>query len=117
MTFTNRRLKTEGKLIIDNIPIKEVNETKFLGVILDKKLNWNTQATTTKNKLATLSGLFNHHKRKLPRVTMLKIYKALAMPIMHYCLEIWGNSSKKKSRPNNQDAKKNNTQHPSIKVS
>ena len=45
----------------------------------------NTQATTTKNKLATLSGLFNHLKRKLARVTMLKIHKALAMPIMYNC--------------------------------
>ena len=38
MVFTNRRINTDIELRIDNIVIKRVTETRFLGVLIDEKL-------------------------------------------------------------------------------
>ena len=40
MIFSKRRNLSPIELKINNITIKRVNETKFLGVIIDDKLTW-----------------------------------------------------------------------------
>ena len=38
--FLNKKFYRPFKLLINNQAIGEVNDTKFLGVIIDKKINW-----------------------------------------------------------------------------
>ena len=56
MVFHRGRRKLHGKidLFIDNVKIKETSTMRYLGVIIDNKLNWISQITLTfvKNKVA-----------------------------------------------------------------
>ncbi len=40
-------------ILIDNLEIEEVTETKFLGVIIDNKLSWDSHIRSLKKKLAS----------------------------------------------------------------
>ena len=40
MIFSTRRLSTESDIKINNVSIERKREARFLGVIVDEKLNW-----------------------------------------------------------------------------
>ena len=65
-------------------------KVKFLGVIVDKDLNWNDHVTKIRRKclasLAQLRQLFP----AVPRRTRILLYNALVLPHLDYCSCIWG---------------------------
>ena len=66
-------LGTQSKNIsikLGNVEIKQVKDTKFLGLWLDEKLNWDWHVSHVKTKIA--SGLYALHTHK-----RLMLYYAL----------------------------------------
>lgn len=59
MIFGNLCKNDSGKNIIDDAVIKRVKETKFLGVILDEKLNWKGHVDYIKKKISQNIGILN----------------------------------------------------------
>ena len=59
MVFHRGRRKLHGNfdLCIDNVKIKETLTMKYLGVIIDSKLNWISHITYVKNKVAKGIGI------------------------------------------------------------
>ena len=53
-------LAIEGKIM------KQVSETKFLGVTIDDKLSWKPHLEILNKKLKSLCGIIYHTKRALP---------------------------------------------------
>ena len=67
----------EDRLIkIGETPIKQVSETKFLGIIIDDKLTWNPQ--------------IQYLRRKLSSSHYLKIYQSLFESHLTYGISCWG---------------------------
>ena len=51
MLFTNCRREQNVNISINNCEIDLVYKTKFLGVVIDSKLNWKDHVATVKSKL------------------------------------------------------------------
>ena len=77
---------------LDNIRIKQVHKTKYLGLTVDDKLSWNEQYKSVKGKVA--SGLASLRKLKniLPQSQLLNVYvyQALIESHLRYANVVWG---------------------------
>ena len=68
--ISNTETNLEDRLIkIGETPIKQVSETKFLGIIIDDKLTWHPQIQYLRRKLSSSIGNLNQEKHKISRKT------------------------------------------------
>ena len=69
----------EDRLIkIGETPIKQVSETKFLGIIIDDKLTWNPQIQYLRRKLSSSIGILNRIKDYIPISLHKNLYHTLS---------------------------------------
>jgi hypothetical protein len=96
MLFTknNKDYEQNINLRLSNENITRVNSTKFLGMIIDDKLNWQDHISHTKNKMS--SGLYalNKSKHVLGKNHLKTLYHSLIHPYLSYGLLLWGSASK-----------------------
>ena len=59
MRFGNRHSNVKIELRIGDKEIEEVSVTKFLGVLMDKKLNWKGHICMIKSKLAKSNAIIH----------------------------------------------------------
>ena len=57
MLFRSRPPDLELHLKINNTEIPKVAATKFLGIIIDDRLNWKPQIQSVKSKLSSISSV------------------------------------------------------------
>lgn len=79
---------------LDNIVLKEVNEFKFLGVILDNKLKWKSHIETIQTKVSLLTGVMYKIRSYLNENSLRQLYFTLIYPYFYYCSAIWGGAYK-----------------------
>ena len=79
-------------LYINNMIINKVEKTKFLGVIIDAKLNWTHHITYVKGKLSRGIGIICKARKVLKKETLIKLYYSFFYPFLAYCIEVWGNT-------------------------
>ena len=79
--------------------IKQVKETKFLGVILDEKLSWIPHIAYLANKLKTCIGIINRIRDCIPSSMHKSIYHTLFESYLSYGITVWGGVSKSKLSP------------------
>ena len=94
MVFRKSRRKIELKedVIIDNVKIDFVTQTKFLGVILDQHLTFESHVQNTKGKIARGIGILYKAKNYLKESSMKTLYYAFIYPYFTYCITVWGNT-------------------------
>jgi len=85
---------SENKLQIDQETIAEVDNTKFLGVFIDKKLTWVQHVNHTSLKIAKSLCVLSKLKYKLPKKCLLTLYYSLIYPHFNYCVAMWGSAAK-----------------------
>ena len=76
--------------MIDNLEIEEVTETKFLGVIIDNKLSWESHIKSLKKKLASCSGSISRISDSLPEELHIDLYHTLFESYLTYGITVWG---------------------------
>lgn len=84
-------------LFMDTTGVTWKTELKYLGVTLDRKLNWNNHLKNIKNRgLAVMSALSPIFRRRsaISRKNKLIIYKSLIRPVLTYAAPMWSNMSK-----------------------
>jgi len=100
VTKTNYMIFSKTQIDSSNINLKigtehinRVNDTKFLGVYLDSKLNWHTHLNYCRNKLS--SGLYaiKNVKNILPTNEMKSLYYTLIHPYLNYGTLLWGSAA------------------------
>ena len=79
---------------IDDTNIIEVNSTKFLVVIIYKKLTWQQHITNIASKISKAIGVIERVRYKLPRSSLLSLYYSPIYPHLCYCNIVWGSISK-----------------------
>ena len=90
LTFDNNA--SEIKLKIENQIITEVNQTKFLGVMIDQKFTWSHHITYISAKISKSLYILNRLRNKLNSESLLSIYYSL---VHHsYCNILWGGAFK-----------------------
>ena len=58
MIFPKAQNQDEVAIVVDNVKLKNVNECKYLGVILDNDLKWTAHIEIVYKKLIKLTGIF-----------------------------------------------------------
>ena len=77
--------------------LKEEQSTKFLGVIVDKKLTWSDHTLYLRNKLNKQCGILYHTRDSLNKRSMKLIYFSLIYSIIFYCNTVWGAAADNKT--------------------
>ena len=95
MIFHRSRIKdnVSNKVVIDNKELIKVESAKYLGVIIDRKLNWIDHITYVKNKISKGIGIMYKARQFLSKRALLDLYYAYIYPYMTYCIEVWGCAS------------------------
>ena len=100
-TKTNYIIFNKTQLVLPDIELKigidrinRVYDTKFLGVYINSKLNWNKHLQCCSNKLS--SGLYaiQNMKHLLPIKPLKSLYYTLIHPYMNYGTILWGSAAK-----------------------
>ena len=95
MIFHRSRIKPNvfNKVVIDNHELTQVNSAKYLGVIIDHKLNWIEHISYVKSKISKGIGIMYKARQFFTKKALLMLYHAYIFPYMTYCIEVWGCAS------------------------
>ena len=95
MIFHRSRIKknVSNEVVIDNKELIKVESAKYLGAIIDRKLNWIDHITYAKNRISKGIGIMYKARHFLSKRALLDLYYAYIYPYMTYCIEVWGCAS------------------------
>ena len=74
--------------------INRVHSTKYLGMHLDNKLNWDTHISKLESKLSCYSGIFYRIREYLSTNELKMIYFSLVYSHLQYAIGAWGSAIK-----------------------
>ena len=77
-------------IVINQITIQEVKETKFLGVIIDNKLKWSAHIMYISKKIVKGIGILLKSRKVFDNDTVVSLYHTFVYPYLHYCIHVWG---------------------------
>ena len=81
------------KITIRKYTIHEVDQFKYLGVILDNKLSWNQHINYLVTKLSQVGGILYKVRSMLPLKSRIMIYNSLAGSYLNYGITAWGSAT------------------------
>ena len=90
MLFKNKENGTTDHIIIDNEKIVESENTKFLGLWMDKNLNWKKHTSILINKIKRNTTLIRNTKTIFSKETLKLVYYAHIHSHIAYGLNVWG---------------------------
>ena len=84
MIFTRKANATDTLMNIktDNVPIQKVDQTRFLGVIINDKLLWNDHMKTIRIKISKGLGILARLRHYLPSRILVNLYYTLVHPYL-----------------------------------
>lgn len=93
--LTNRTQDIASPLIlsINNCPIYCDSSFKFLGLKLDRCLNFSTHILYLCSKLSKIAGILYRIRDFTPYNILLKMYNSLVHPYLLYGILVWGDAS------------------------
>ena len=100
MLFTTKRKPiTQFSIFIDGNEVQEVQNTKFLGVFIDNKLNWKKHIAYISGKVSRGMGVILKARRVLNGNSLKTLYFSFIYPFFTYCNHVWGSTYKSNLRP------------------
>ena len=99
--FSNNHKKLNENLtvLIDNVPITNVNSTRFLGVLIDKNLSWKPHISLISSKIAKTIGIIGKICYLLNTKVSLNLYYSMIYPFISYCNIAWASTHQTKLQP------------------
>lgn len=91
--FHKYAISPPGRLLLNNDPIPWADNYKYLGVILDSKLNWRPQIADLIRKSKAAKGSLRYLFTRSSRLSLknkLLLFKTCIRPIMTYGCIVWG---------------------------
>ena len=90
LLFHNKKKKIDDiKIFIDNKAIEQKNDTKFLGVYIDDKLNWKKHIDYISKKISRGIGVICKARRLLNMCALRTLYYSFIYPYLMYCNHVW----------------------------
>ena len=86
------KLLVQEDLIVNGIKIGMTDQSKFLGVIIDKNLSFMQHIQYIKGKVSKGIGILYKCKRFFDKNTLLTLYYSFIYPYYNYCLPVWGST-------------------------
>ena len=97
--FTNKHISHKFKISINNNELKQSISTKYLGIIIDEKLNWKKHIKNLRSKLASNNYALLRLRNFVDEDTLVTIYYSLIYSHLQYCISTWGKASKTNIKP------------------
>ena len=89
MVFANKK-KSEIDIQLNGQRLKESEHERFLGVILDSKLNWKHHIMYLSTKISRNAGILYKLKGIVPDKVMKMLYNSFIQSHLYYCATVWG---------------------------
>ena len=89
-------MNKESNLYLCGTRLNRENEIKFLGAMIDDRLKWDSHIDFLERKLNSCIIIIKRIKRFIPKSEYMKIYNALSMSHLAYCISCWGGIPKYK---------------------
>ena len=86
-----RSLNEDYLVEIDGRPIRRVDETKFLGMYLDRNISWRRHISNVITKISQTIGIIGRARKFMDSAQLLLLYNTMVLPHLQYCLINWGN--------------------------
>ena len=101
MVFHRAKLKLDKRAVIkvNGVSLQNTNSFKYLGVIIDHKLNWTQHIAHVKNKVSKGIGIMYRARNYLTKNSLKSLYFSYIYPYLIYCVEIWGISPQTHLKP------------------
>ena len=81
---TNEKVVDPPQFLIGDAQVENVDQTKYLGVTIDKNLNWAEHIKSVRTKVSRGIGFLKYSRKFLHRNTLSK-------PHFRYCCSVWRN--------------------------
>ena len=95
MIFSRQRIDNSNiDFHINNTRIEEKSECRFLGVIVDNKLNWAHHIAAVKLKMSKYLGVMFKIKNRVPLKVRIQIFQSFVQSHLNFCPLIWGFAAK-----------------------
>ena len=78
------------ELLYDDHKLDCVEDIRFLGVIINERLNWVTHMEKVARKLASINGILYNIRNSFPSRIRKQIYFALFNSCLMYAISVWG---------------------------
>ena len=75
---------------MNGVEIEVVDDFNFLGITINKSLNWKSHVNVSCNKVLKYIAVIHRTKKCLPFSVLQTMYKSLILPIIYYGLLLWG---------------------------
>ena len=79
-------------VVIDDRPLSYSYSFKFLGLILDFKLNWKKHIQHVRSKLSSACGIIYQLRNNISMSISKTIYYSIAYPYLNYCCVVWSSA-------------------------
>ncbi|KAL1448627.1 hypothetical protein WDU94_003701 [Cyamophila willieti] len=80
-----------GNITFNDLVITQVEETKFLGVVLNRSLNWKPHIKQVSKRLHSAIYAIRSTRYNIDEESSLLTYHSLFISIVNYGIEFWGN--------------------------
>ena len=90
--FTVKRNKPLLSINPNNVIVKEQDIVTFLGVVIDKKLNWRAHIAHICSKISKSIAIMRILKFIFPKEILKMLYMSLIHSYLNYCNLIWGSA-------------------------
>ena len=99
MLFSNRPVYILPDVYFGDDLLKWVDSIKYLGVLLDSKLNFNLHLDMIRKKVSRGTGIIYRLQSYFPQSMLIKLYYSLICTYVTQNIIIWGGVSDNKLRP------------------
>ena len=99
MITTKKQFKHKFEVVIDDNKIKQKSFVKYLGILIDDKLNWKHQVKQICSNIARGSWALYHIRNYVDKQTMKMVYCSLVYSHLQYCINSWGRASETTLHP------------------
>ena len=93
MMFTARPIGILPDVFFNGSRVEWVNDFKYLGIIIDNKLNFSLQTREVHKKMSKMQGVLYSLSSLLPKQALLTIYYSLVYSLVSQNIIIWGGVS------------------------
>ena len=97
--ITNKRRRAKFNLKNDNNIINQNTCVKYLGIMIDDSLKWESQIHKMCSKLASGCWALYHLQKYVDCNTLIMVYYSMIHSHLSYCISSWGSASKTTLNP------------------
>ena len=100
MIVSNKKcLTNKFKVCIQDTPLEKCDHYKYLGVIIDNKLNWKSHIEYISTKISKACGVLAKLRHCISSNVLVEVYHALIHSYLRYGILTWGNASDATLKP------------------